>query len=86
MYESKRWLIDVFLDEDEDHTRAEAVLHTKGTELRGVGKARRNPTDRPVPEIGEELAVARALEKLADRLMSAAEGDIEAEMATARRR
>ena len=37
-----------------------------------------NPTDRDVPEIGEELATARALHALADRLLGAAVGDIAA--------
>ena len=41
------------------------------------GTARLNPTDADVPEIGDELAVARALSALAHRLVDAAATDIE---------
>jgi hypothetical protein len=34
----------------------------------GRGVARRHPADPPVPEIGDELAVSRALQDLAHRL------------------
>ena len=55
-----------------------ARLHTPDrTDLCGVGVARRNPGDREVPEISDELAVARALSDLAHRLLDAAAGDIE---------
>ncbi len=40
------------------------------------GTARRNPTDRPIPEIGDELAASRALEDLAIRLHDVASDDI----------
>ncbi|GLY70546.1 dsRBD fold-containing protein [Amycolatopsis taiwanensis] len=46
--------------------------------LVGVGDARLNPADRNVPEIGDELAVSRALSDLAHRLLDATAGDIEA--------
>ncbi|MGE0137197.1 MAG: dsRBD fold-containing protein, partial [Ilumatobacteraceae bacterium] len=39
--------------------------------------AKRNPDDRDVPVIGEELAAARALIRLAHQLLGAAEDDIE---------
>ena len=41
------------------------------------GEARRSEDDTSVPEIGDEVAVARALRHLADKLMEAAETDIE---------
>jgi Domain of unknown function (DUF1876) len=70
--------IEIFLSEDGDQSRAEAVLHTTaGTELRHEGTARRNPKDTDVPEIGEELATARALSGLAHNLFEAAVADIE---------
>ena len=46
------------------------------TALVGAGLARLNPRDDDVPEIGAELATARALHDLADRLLGAVVGDI----------
>lgn len=70
MTEAKRWTVDIHLDEHEDHTRARARLHNRDeTGLVGVGLARLNPTDTNVPEIGDELAVARALADLAHKLL-----------------
>lgn len=75
----KRWRVDIFIDEDEARTRAEARLHNPDeTRLVGVGDARLNPSDANVPEIGEELAVSRALSDLAHRLLDATASDIEA--------
>ncbi|WP_250280490.1 MULTISPECIES: DUF1876 domain-containing protein [unclassified Frankia] len=83
MTRTKRWTVDVFLIEDDGHTRAEAALHTgpradAGRGLRGVGHARRHPADTEIPEIGDEVAVSRALSELAYQLLDAAAGDIEA--------
>lgn len=73
----RTWKVDIQLFETDDDTTAHAVLHTQaGTTLHGHGRARRNPTDQPVPEIGEELAAARALRELAARLLETASGDI----------
>lgn len=80
MIHDKRWTIEIVIDEDDEarRTRAEAHLRTSDqTDLRGVGEARRNPADRDVPEIGDELAVARALADLGHRLLDVAVGDIE---------
>lgn len=75
----KRWTVDVFIDEHDGHTYAEARLHTGAdTHLLGVGRARLNPTDNDVPEIGDELAAARALSDLSHLLLVTARGDIEA--------
>src|SRR5690606_4079731 len=73
--------VDLFSSDDvgsEEHvTAAHAVLTTTaGNRLEGFGRARLNPTDRDVPEIGEELAAARALRDLADRLLRATSDDI----------
>ena len=71
------WTVEIHIGERDGRTRAIARLHTKDrTTLVGTGLARLNPTDRDVPEIGEELAAARALHDLADRLLGAAVGDI----------
>lgn len=78
MPEKTTWTVDIQLDEHEGRTRAVARLHTHDTErLVGVGSARLNPADRDVPEIGEELAAARALSELSHRLLDAAAGDLE---------
>jgi hypothetical protein len=79
MAAAKRWAVDIYIDEHEGRTRAEARLHTgDATTLAGVGTARRNPADPEVPEIGDELAAARALSELAHNLLHAAASDIEA--------
>jgi hypothetical protein len=74
----KRWSVDVFIGEDEGRTYAEARLHTElGDRLLGTGRAWLNPEDRNIPEIGDEIAVARALTDLGHRLLVTAAGDIE---------
>jgi hypothetical protein len=79
MNTAKKWSIEIHIDEHESRTRAEARLHTAdNTHLVGLGQARLNPADRDVPEIGDELAVSRALADLAHQLLDAAAGDIEA--------
>jgi len=66
------------VEEDDDHTQARAVLTSRdGVSLHGDGNADRKPGDAPIPEIGEELAAARALYALADKLMDAAAHDVE---------
>lgn len=78
MTTTKTWRVDVFVYEDDEHTKADAVLHTDaGTELRSSGLARKHPADREVPEIGDELAVCRALSELSHRLLIAASDDVE---------
>jgi hypothetical protein len=75
---TKTWTVDVSIDEHSKRTRARARLHWRDTELAGLGIARLKPTDRNIPEIGDELAVARALSNLADQLFAAAASDIHA--------
>ncbi len=75
---SKRWEVEVFIDEHDARTRAKARLHTRDTTVEGVGFARQNPADTYVAEIGDELAVARALSDLAHQLLLATASDIEA--------
>jgi Domain of unknown function (DUF1876) len=78
MIANKRWRVEIQIDEHEGRTRALARLHNRDeTGLVGVGLARLNPADRDVPEIGDELAVARALSDLGHKLLDAAAGDIE---------
>lgn len=75
--DTEQWSVDIAIDEHENLTRSTARLHTKETTLVGVGLARRNPVDRNVPRIGDELATARALADLAHQLIEATVGDIE---------
>lgn len=74
----KDWAVEISIDEHEGHTRAKARLRWRDHESVGVGLAKLNPDDRDVADIGDELAVARALADLARRLMSVTAHDIEA--------
>ncbi len=78
MTATKKWTVDIYIGERDGRTHAEARL-VPGREvtLTATGSARLNPTDRDVPEIGDELAVARALSHLAAELLEATAGDIE---------
>ncbi|HTK68107.1 MAG TPA: DUF1876 domain-containing protein [Pseudonocardia sp.] len=83
MSETKQWSVRIDIDEHDTRTRARARLRTNDTEtLTGVGTARLNPTDRDIPEIGDELAVARALSDLAHKLLEVTAEDIEQITAT----
>ncbi|HET9517366.1 MAG TPA: DUF1876 domain-containing protein [Actinoplanes sp.] len=80
MHHTRTWTVEVTIDEDEDarRTQAAAVLHAdSGNPLRGEGTARRRPADSEVPEIGDELATARALADLAYKLLDVTAADIE---------
>ncbi len=73
----KTWHVDLHLFEGgEGTTSAHAVLRTDAAQLDARGETRRNPRDSDVPEIGDEVAAARALRRLADRLLGTAEDDI----------
>ena len=77
MIEPRVWTVDIAFTEDEDHTRADALLEAGADRYHGWGRARRNPIDPDRPRIGEEIAAARALERLVVQLRGAAEHDIE---------
>ncbi|MCW2675828.1 MAG: hypothetical protein JWR70_868 [Modestobacter sp.] len=75
---TRTWTVRIDIGEHDGRTRALAHLHTRDTErMVGVGFARLNPADRDVPEIGDEIAVARSLSDLSHRLLDAATGDLE---------
>ncbi len=89
MSDVKHWTVEIQLTEKSGvdefegdvsiRTHAEARLKTGDAEaLRGWGNARKHPADPDVPQIGDELAAARALSDLAHRLLHAAAADIEA--------
>ena len=75
---TKTWTVEIFIGEQEGKTHAEARLASEKSaqSLTGTGTARLNPTDSDVPEIGDELAAARALSDLAHHLLDAAAEDI----------
>lgn len=79
MTSAKQWHVEIYIGEQDGQTYSEARLAPAGkVTLTGVGRARLNPTDQDVPEIGDELATARALSDLANQLLHAAVDDIEA--------
>jgi len=71
------WTVEIVFSEDEDKTRADAVLTGSPDSLQGWGRARRNPIDPDVPAVGEEIAAARALSDLAHHLLDQAAHRIE---------
>ncbi len=64
--------VEIHIWEDDTDTVVRAELFLRGDHFESTGKARRNPSDRPVPVIGEEVAIARALGDLALQVMEAA--------------
>ncbi|GAA2405300.1 DUF1876 domain-containing protein [Streptomyces glaucosporus] len=71
------WQVRLHLTEDENTTKAKAELDIGGTSVTGQGVARRNPRDKDIPEIGDELAAGRAMNDLAQKLLTIARTDIE---------
>ena len=69
--------IKLHMVEDRTTTIVHTVLDLRGDHFEATGKAKRNPADPPVPVVGEELAVARALQDLSGQLIEAAQHKIE---------
>lgn len=78
MMHVSEWTANIQLLEQDDVTHARVALNTGTTWLSGEGLARRRPSDPLVPEVGDELAVGRALVELGERLIRAAGEDIAA--------
>jgi len=76
LHHVKAWHATVLLREDHGETIADATLSTGEHVLHGRGVSHRNPSDPDVPEIGDELAAARALVALGNRLVEATAEDI----------
>ncbi len=68
--------LSIHLYEDADDTKAVAKLDLRGDHFECTGSSRRNPADDPRPVIGEEIAIARALNELQHELLEAAWGKI----------
>ena len=71
------WDVSVAFTEEDDRTRADAILKLASERFHGFGQAKRAPGDPRVPVIGEELAAARALSDLSHQLLQAAADRIE---------
>lgn len=77
MNQTRTLNLHVHLVEHEASTTADVTLTLdSGATVRGHGEAHRHPRDADVPQIGDELATARALSELAHRLVEAAADEI----------
>jgi hypothetical protein len=73
------WQVRISIFGSDDDAEASVVLLADSpTHLTAHGHSHRSLDDRGVPEIGDEVAVARALRRLADQLLETAAEDIEA--------
>jgi hypothetical protein len=72
------WRVQVAFTEEDERTRADAILELASDRYHGYGQAKRAPTDPNVPVIGQDLAAARALSDLSHQLLQAAAERIEA--------
>lgn len=73
----RSWSIAIDLFEHGEDTQAHVVLSSDAPgHLDAHGAAHRRSGDLAVPEIGDEIAVARALRHLADRLLDTASADL----------
>ena len=68
--------IKVHIKEDDTTTTVKTILDLMGDHFEARGRARRNPVDSPMPVVGEELALARALNGLQMKVMEAAQNKI----------
>jgi Domain of unknown function (DUF1876) len=72
------WTVEIRITEADRETGADARLTIDELQaLLGHGIARRNPSDSSVPEIGDELAAARSLSDLSQRLLETAVAKLE---------
>jgi hypothetical protein len=82
-YQPHGWTLRFETREDEDHCEMVVHLDAGDRSLAGYGRSRRNPTDPSMPQVGEELAAARALHDLARHLTDDAWAMIESYPASA---
>jgi hypothetical protein len=77
MNQTRTLTLNIHLVEKEAETTADVMLTTgSGAALTAHGLSRRNPRDPDVPEIGDEIAMARALSEMAHKLLDVAAGEI----------
>lgn len=70
-------VLNLHLSEDDTNTLAFATLDLRGDHFEALGSSKRNPIDPPMPVVGEELAIARALAVLQQKVTEAATAKIE---------
>jgi hypothetical protein len=74
----KRWTVEILINEHDHKTRALARLDTHDDQhTHGQGIARRSTIDTNPPQICDQLAVARALSELANKLAARAGRNLE---------
>jgi hypothetical protein len=71
------WRVQIAFTEEDDRTRADAILELASQRFHGFGLAKRAPADPRVPVIGQDLAAARALSDVSHQLLQAAAERIE---------
>lgn len=74
----RTWQVELTIVERDGQTSAHATLVGDGIEIAADGAAHLNPVDEDVPVLGDEIAAARALRRLADALLGEAADDIAA--------
>lgn len=74
---ARHWTVDVLFDEYEGQVRARAQLHWLGKTSTGVGFSRLGNRHPKAIGISDELAAARALVDLANRLTAAGAHDMD---------
>ncbi|WP_236652089.1 dsRBD fold-containing protein [Streptacidiphilus neutrinimicus] len=74
-YHTKTWNVRIDIFEEGDITRVHASLDTGDNRLQATSASRRDPVDRPIPEIGDEFAAGRALVDLGYQLLRAGNAD-----------
>ena len=71
------WRVHITFTEEDERTRADAILELASERFHGFGQAKRAPSDPSIPVIGQDLAAARALSDVSHQLLQAAASRIE---------
>jgi hypothetical protein len=72
------WQVSITFTEEDNRTRADAILELADKRFHGFGRAKRAPEDPSIPVIGQDLAASRALSDLSHQLLDAAAEQVEA--------
>jgi hypothetical protein len=68
------WRVDLVITQNDGCTTARATLVGDGSPVVAVGQAHRSSVDVNAPDLGPEVAAARALRLLADTILATASG------------